>query len=405
MLLWLSHGLMRHGGRLSGPAVAVSVAAVAIGVCVVLLTLAVGRGFQNAVRDKLAGAGGNVRITAVTLADNQDAPPITLTESQLGDLASLPGVTGVAPYIARGAVVKTDSTLLALTLKGVDQRWQWPYIERHLTAGHTAQAPDQVCLSRAVCQRMALREADTLRLYFFDGQGIRARRATLAGIYDTGMEELDLAVGLCHESLLRRVQQLDTNQWSGVEVRCHAWDDMAATTERVERQVADWRTEQQLLRVRSMAEQEPQIMGWLRLLDQNVLIIIILIICVAGGNLVCGLLIICLEQSPSLAILKVLGMCDGAMRRLMLLAALRVSALGTALGTLAGCALVALQQATGLARLDPASYYVDRVPTQMDATTVAITAAAALALSAAVLWLTTAVVAKIRVARVLKLRG
>lgn len=378
-----------------------------------LLTVAVGAGFQQAIRDKLVGMGGAVRISAVTLTATGEAVPISVDSAQIAALSRCPSATSVSPYIVKPAVLKTDSSLLAFTLKGVDERWRWAFIEGSMVSGSipcgtSAERREQLLLSRRSADRMLLGVGDTTRVYFFDGERVRARRLLIQGIFDTGMQELDEAFALCDADVLRRINGWEGDQWSGVELGAASWEAMWRLGEEAGEALAEYnsvREEATLVRVRTVEEQEPQIVGWLRLLDQNVLIIIVLIICVAGSNLVCALLIMCLEQSPSLAILKVMGMSDGGLRRLMLLEALRVSLLGIGIGAALGVALCWLQARYRLVALDAESYYVDCVPVSLDCWTVLLVTMSALALSGVVLWLTSSIVGRLRPARALKLRG
>lgn len=360
--------------RQSKPAVRVALAGMIVGVMVMILTICIVVGFKQTVTAKVAGFGAHIQVVSFDNNNTYDLQPIEVSDSMLTQLASFPHVVQVAPFITKTGMIKTDSAFQGIVLKGTDY---WSFFERNLTEGTLPAEPNEILISRIMANRLQLGVGQSVLAYFVDGTDYRARRFKIVGLYDTGFaqnDELFVVTTLSTARPLLSTQnsqllstfnsKLSTNIFSGVEVLI---DDFAYLD-----QVADdiyFATVRRMddngynvYFVQTLQDQNPAIFAWLDLLDMNVIVIIILMLLVAGFNIVSGLIILILDGVQHIGTLKALGADNRFVRRIFLIQASWLIAKGMLWGNIVGLALVALQYFTHLMPLDPATYYVSFVP-------------------------------------------
>lgn len=368
---------MNGGGeerRLSGPAVKVATAAIALGMVVMIVSVAVGLGFKQQIRDKIVGFGTHIQITGLNLNSSFETPPLTRDTALTLAVSEVAGVRSVQPYITKPGIIKTDDAFQGVALKGVDSSYDWTFLRSCLTSGEVVSTPDSakgdgILMSKSLSTLLKLDVGSAVRMFFVQDGKVRARRFTLCGIFDSHFEEFDKSMAFVDMRHLAQLNGWDETQISGYEVLLDDVDKMGDVAENlaslvVGRESADG----EMLRVRDIRDLQPQIFGWLDLLDQNILVILILVIAVAGLNMVSGLLILILEHTNAIGILKAIGATNGMLRRVFITMALRIVGIGLVAGDIIGLGLCALQSATGFAKLDPDNYYLDTVPILLRAT-------------------------------------
>ena len=352
--------------RQSKPAVRVALAGMIVGVLVMILTICIVVGFKQTVTAKVAGFGAHIQVVSFDNNNTYDLQPIEVSDSMLTQLASFPHVVQVAPFITKTGMIKTNSAFQGIVLKGTDY---WSFFERNLMEGVLPVEPNEVLISRIMANRLQLGVGQSVLAYFVDGTDYRARRFKIVGLYDTGFaqnDELFVVTTLSTAAQLLSTfnSQLSTNIFSGVEVLI---DDFAyldqvadniyfATVRRMDENGYN------VYFVQTLQDQNPAIFAWLDLLDMNVIVIIILMLLVAGFNIVSGLIILILDGVQLIGTLKALGADNRFVRRIFLIQASWLIAKGVLWGNIIGLALVALQYFTHLMPLDPATYYVSFVP-------------------------------------------
>ena len=352
--------------RQSKPAVRVALAGMIVGVLVMILTICIVVGFKQTVTAKVAGFGAHIQVVSFDNNNTYDLQPIEASDSMLTQLASFPHVVQVAPFITKTGMIKTDSAFQGIVLKGTDY---WTFFERNLMEGVLPVEPNEVLISRIMANRLQLGVGQSVLAYFVDGTDYRVRRFKIVGLYDTGFAQNDELFVVTTLSTARPLlstfnSKLSTNIFSGVEVLI---DDFAyldqvaddiyfATVRRMDENGYN------VYFVQTLQDQNPAIFAWLDLLDMNVIVIIILMLLVAGFNIVSGLIILILDGVQLIGTLKALGADNRFVRQIFLIQASWLIAKGVLWGNIIGLALVALQYYTHLMPLDPATYYVSFVP-------------------------------------------
>lgn len=347
--------------RQSRPAVRVALAGMIVGVLVMIVTICIVVGFKQTVTAKVAGFGAHIQVVSFDNNNSYDLQPIEVSDSMLTRLASFPHVEAVAPFITKTGILKTDSAFQGIVLKGTDY---WSFFERNLTEGTLPAQSNEVLLSRLMANRLQLSVGQTVNAYFVDGSDYRARRFKISGIYDTGFAQNDELFVLTDLSTARPLIVSGDSLISGVEILI---DDFAYLD-----QVADdiyFATVHNMdengyhvYYVQTLQDQNPAIFAWLDLLDMNVVVIIVLMLLVAGFNMVSGLIILILDGIQLIGTLKALGADNRFVRRIFLIQAAWLIAKGVLWGNIIGLALVAVQYFTHLMPLDPTTYYVSYVP-------------------------------------------
>ncbi len=355
--------------KLSGPAVRVATAAVALGMVVMIISVAVGLGFKQEIRDKVVGFGTHIQLTSLNLNSSLETPPLTYDSVLVSQIAATNGVRSVQPYITKPGIIKTDDAFQGIALKGVDNRFDWTFLRSCLTEGEVPQTPDSaksddILMSLSLTTLLKLQVGDPVRMFFVQDGKVRARRFTLSGVFDSHFEEFDKSLAYVDLRHLAQLNGWDSTKVSGYEVLLNNYDqmdDVASSLASVVmgRGVDD---EGEMIRVRHIRDLQPQIFGWLDLLDQNILVILVLIIAVAGLNMVSGLLILILEHTNAIGILKAIGATNGMLRKVFIIMALRIVGIGLIIGDAVGIGLCLIQQKTGVIGLDPDNYYLDTVP-------------------------------------------
>lgn len=347
--------------RRSRPAVRVALAGMIVGVMVMILTVCIVVGFKQTITQKVAGFGAHIQVVSFENNNTYDLQPIEVSEELLYQLGSFDHVVKAAPFITKPGMLKTDSAFQGIVLKGTDY---WEFFARNLVEGTLPSAPQEVLISRAVSNQLHLHVGDAVSAYFVDDSDVRARRFKITGIYDTGFSQYDELFILTVLETARRLQSWDLNTYSGVEILI---DDIKRLNE-----VADqiyFATVRQMdengyhvYYVQTLHQQNPAIFAWLDLLDMNVVVIIILMLLVAGFNIVSGLIILILEGVTLIGTLKALGADNRFVRRIFMTQAALLIGKGVLWGNILGLGIAAVQYFFHLMPLDPTTYYVDFVP-------------------------------------------
>ena len=368
----LTHG-DKESRNLSGPAVKVATAAVALGMVVMIISVAVGLGFKQEIRDKIVGFGTHIQLTSLNLNSSFETPPLTYDTLLVEQIERTAGVRSVQPYITKPGIIKTDDSFQGIALKGVDSRYDWTFLRSCLTGGDVVATPDSaksddILMSHTLTSMLKLRIGDPVRMFFVQDGKVRARRFTLSGIFDSHFEEFDKSLAYVDMRHLSQLNDWESSQVSGYEVLLTDFDKMEDVADELASEVLGRRgSDDEMIRVRHIRDLQPQIFGWLDLLDQNILVILVLVIAVAGLNMVSGLLIIILEHTNTIGVLKAMGATNGMLRKVFIAMALRIVGIGLLIGDVIGVGLCAAQKATSMVGLNPDNYYLDTVPILLSA--------------------------------------
>jgi len=352
-------------GSFSRPIVMVSIAAVALGVAIMLVSVAILTGFQKEIREKVTGFSGHIQITRFTENDSFEPSPIDSVQPFLPAIAALPGVRHIQNYATKPGIIKTGDQIQGVIFKGVGRNYDWDFLKSKLTEGRIPSFSDtarslEVILSASLARMLHLRVNDDLRMYFISGEGTPGRKFNICGIFDSGMEEFDNLYVFGDIRQIIKLNNWQDNQVGGFEVLLDDFSRIHSTGKDIYRMTGFEFDSSTLL------DQHPQIFDWLSLQDINVWIIMSLMSLVSAITMVSTLLILILERTSSIGILKALGMKNLMIRRIFLLNAGRIIIRGLFWGNLTGLSLSWIQQMTGVIKLPEESYYMPVVPVHFD---------------------------------------
>lgn len=356
---------------MSRPAVLIAQIGVALGLAVMLVTIAVSFGFKHEVREKAVGFSSHIHISNYESGQSHEALSVAADSVLLGRLAAIPSVEHVQRYAAKPGVFRTDNDFIGYILKGVGEDYDLSFYAQYLKEGVLPQFSDSVAsgnilISRVIADKLQLNVGDKVDSYFLQGT-MRARRYTVAGIYETGFNEYDRLFVIADLKAVQALNRWEPDQVTGVEVALTDFskvEDMNWELGTMLDRTEDKYGNQYL--VQSVTDINPGLFAWLDVLDMNVWLILALMIGVAGFTMISGLLILIIERTQFIGILKALGASNASVRKAFLYLAMLIIGKGMLWGNIVGLGLCAVQKFTGLIPLDPANYYLDRVPIEFN---------------------------------------
>ena len=358
--------------EVSRPAIRIATIGVAIGLAVMIITVSVVFGFKHTIRDKVVGFGSHIQVENY-MAQQLSAPvPISISDSLMNVMKQLPGIRHVERYALTQGILKTDDDFLGVAFKGVGSDYDTTFLSEHIVEGEMPKFSDgqskyPLLISRMMADKLQLKAGEKVYAYFIGNDDVRARKFTITGIYETNMTQFDQSLCFTDYNVPIRLNGWEPDQCSGAELLVDDFDQLDLVAEevvgKVNRQTDKYGA---IITSQTIREAHPHVFQWLELLDINVWIILALMICVAGFTMISGLLIIILERTQMIGILKALGMRNKTVRHTFLWFAAFIIGRGMLVGDIIGIGLVVLQQQTGFIHLDPASYYVDTAPMELN---------------------------------------
>lgn len=358
--------------KVSRPAVRIAVIGVAVGLAVMIVSVCVVLGFKHAIRDKVVGFGSHIQVAEFSMLQQGTDSPIEVDDSVMNVLQHIEGVKHVQRFAMKQGILKTDSDFLGVAFKGVGPEFDSTFIQQHLLEGVVPKFSDKssgnkILVSKVMADKLKLTCGSRIFAYFIDDSGVRTRHFTIAGIYQTNLTQYDNV--MCYVDLYTAVK---LNGWqedmaSGAELQVDNFDKLDEVENRVVKLVN--RTTDKYGNTyssKTIKELSPQIFSWLDLLDLNVWIILIIMMAVAAVTMISGLLIIILERTQMIGLMKALGARNPMVRHTFMWFAAFIIGRGLLWGNMIALALVALQYFTGIVKLDPATYYVSSVPVEVN---------------------------------------
>lgn len=358
--------------KVSRPAIHIATIGVAIGLAVMIITVSVVLGFKHTIRDKVIGFGSHIQVANFMAMQSTDSYPICIDDSMMNVVKHIEGIRHAQRYAMAQGILKTDSDFLGIAFKGVSEEYDWNFIKENLKSGEIPsfsdkEASNKLLISTNTASTLKLKVGDRIFGYFVGDNGVRARRFTIAGIYETNMSQFDNSMCFTDLFTSRKVNNWKDGQCSGAELTVNDFSQLEATAQNVVEKInrkADHYGD--IMVSQTIYEAYPQIFSWLSLLDINVWIILVLMICVAGFTMISGLLIIILERTQMIGTLKALGATNATIRHTFLWFAVFVIGRGILFGDIFSILLIVLQKTTGIISLDPATYYVSEAPMEIN---------------------------------------
>lgn len=356
---------------MSRPAIRIATIGVAIGLAVMIVTVSVILGFKHTIRDKVVGFGSHIQVHNVLNYSGADPHPICANDSLLTAIKQIDGVAHVQRFSTTQGILKTDEDFLGVAFKGVAEEYDSTFMSQHLVEGSipsfsARSSKYKLLISKTIADKLRLKANDKIFGYFIDGEDVRTRRFTISGIYQTNMTRFDETLCFTDLYTANKLNGWTESQATGIEVTTIDFAHLNMTADRFVDSVNRTSDEEgNSLTSETIYELYPQVFSWLELLDINVWIILVLMVCVAGFTMISGLLIIILERTQMIGVLKALGARNNTIRRTFLWFSVFIIGQGLLWGNLIGIGIVLLQQQTHFITLDPQTYYVSEAPMEL----------------------------------------
>lgn len=361
----------REDSSFSRPINVIAIIGISLGLAVMILAVSTLTGFKKAIREKVVGFGANIQVTHFDSNLSYETVPVSDTQSFVPRIKEIPGVTHLQVFATKAGIIKTGKEIQGVVLKGIGSDFDWSYFRSNMVEGEiftvsdTART-DRVIISKKISDMLRLRTGDSFVMHFIQDPP-RMRKFTVSGIYETSLEEFDKIYVFCDIGHIRKLNGWDDDMVSGFEVYISDFDRLDELTLAVRDAVGYRLAEDETkFKVTNIRMKYPQIFDWLNFQDINVIIIILLMLVVAGFNMVSGLLILILEKTTMIGVLKAMGTGDRTIRRVFLYQAAYLIGKGLLWGNLAGIGLSLIQLKTGIVTLDPGSYYIKTVPVNLE---------------------------------------
>lgn len=373
--LFIAQRINRDKGdqrQVSRPVIHIATAGVAIGLAVMIISVSVVLGFKHTIRDKVIGFGSHVTVSEFLSMRGYEKNAIEMGDSMMNVLRSVKGVKKVQRYATTQGILKTDSDFLGVMFKGIAEEYDTLFLHQNMIEGHipafsATKGSQQILLSKQMADKLRVHAGDRIFAYFLNNDNLRVRRFTIAGIYQTNLTMFDQYVCIADLYTCVKLNSWEADQASGAELLLSDFNKLDEVEHilihRVNRSTDKYGETYSSATIR---DTYPQIFSWLDLLDLNVWIILALMVCVAGFTMISGLLIIILERTNMIGLLKALGARNKTIRHTFLWVAVFIIGKGMLWGNVISIGLLLLQKYTGLVKLDSATYYVSTVPVEFN---------------------------------------
>ncbi len=352
----------------SRPAIRIAMSGIAIGIVVMLVSLAVVLGFKDEVSSKVVGFSSHAQLLSRTIDSEYEVLPVIADEILIRRIEDIEGVRSVQSHVSKLGMLKTEDDFCGMTFKGVGQDYDMSFFADCLVEGEIpdfsdSESTNQLLVSETTAKTLHLGVGDKVFAYFFSSNSMRARRFTIAGIYNTNLSEYDKSLAFTDIYTMRRLNGWESDMVTACEVRTDGIaeaDELIYALARVANTTYD--RNGTVYGAFTTKELNPHIFSWLDVLDTNVVMILVLMICVASVTVISGLLIVILERTSMIGVLKSLGASNMKIRKIFMHFAIMLVGRGMLIGNIIGIALCLVQKYGRLIKLDASVYYIDTVP-------------------------------------------
>lgn len=379
------------GERFSRPAIRIAMLGVAIGVAVMLVSLAVVFGFKHEVSEKVIGFGSHIQVLSLTQNQSYEMMPVLTNDTLIRKVKKVRGTEHIQRFATKIGILKTEENFRGLTFKGVGEDYDLSFFQKSLFEGQmpkfsAKKATNEILLSKKVAGDLGVKVGDKIFAYFMGEGAMRARRFQVTGLFATNMNDYDKNYVLTDIYTVRRLNGWTEEMSSGLEVTVNDFNRVDDFTRQL--QFIHQNTDRNGVTygVFSIKDIAAHTFAWLSVLDMNVVMILILMILVSTFTVVSGLLIIMLERINMIGTLKVLGATNVSVRRIFIHFSIMLVGKGLLWGNLFGLLLCWLQQHFHLVSLDASVYYIDSVPIQFNWPLILVVNLITLLISTLVIW-------------------
>lgn len=353
--------------RISQPIIKITIFAIALGLGIMITAIGILVGYQTEIRKKIVGFSSNFNISNYDSNLSLEGKPVSKNQNFYPAFDSVPGISHIQVYAIKPGIIKTKTDFEVVALKGVASDYDWSFFKQNLVEGDVFKVVDNkksnnVIISKSIALRLNLKLGDFLKMYFIQDPP-RARKFKISGIYATNLEEFDKKFIIVDIAHIQKLNSWSSDKVNGFEVFIDNYDEMI-NMESVIGELVGWeiKPDGSVLKVSSIEDKFPEIFNWLKLQDMNVVVLIILMLLVAGINIVSALLILILEKTNLIGMLKALGSSNISIRKIFIYQALLLIAKGMFWGNMFGISFCVLQSYFGFIKLNPEIYYLSQVP-------------------------------------------
>jgi len=395
-----------HSGKRSEPATKIAIIGIAVGLAVMLIAWSVLMGFRREVRDKIIGVNSHIQVTSYYSNYSYEMNPVSFSDSALTALRNIPGVRHVQRMYTKPGMIKTDCDFQAVVFKGVDLDYDKTFISKNIIEGSFpdySKPSNNVLISEYLSKLLKLKLGDSFLAYFIKGESVSARKFKISGVYNTHFSQFDKNFLVIDARHVRHLNAWNENESGGLEFSVKSMDNFDQTEEAVYAKVtrlADKNKEP--IYIRNLYEISPDLFGWLNLLDTNVWLILLLMVFVSGFNIISGLLIIILERTSMIGMLKAMGANNNSIRKVFMYLSTFLIGKGLLWGNIVGLTFCFMQKYLHIIPLDPAVYYVDSVPVDLNILYILMLNVGTILISIAVVLIPTALVSRIKPASTIR---
>lgn len=353
---------------ISAPIIKIAISAIAIGIIMMIVSVATGIGLQKKIRDKVSAFNGQIIISNYD-NNNSDVTLIPISKKQdfYPNFKSVPEVSHIQAIATKAGIIRTENAFEGIVFKGVGADYDWNNIKEYLVEGRlpdfSKSLNEEVLISRFLADRLNLKIGDRFNTFFIkeeQGKMPNSRRFKITGIFNSGFQDFDATYILGDIRHIQRINKWNSDQIGAFEVFVKDFDDIKTTGDRIYDQTSS------SLDTKTIKEKYSYIFDWLKLFDFNIVVILAVMILVATINMVVALLVLILERTQMIGILKALGANNWTVRRIFLYNAFYLIIRGLFWGNLIGIALLLIQQQFGVIHLNPENYYVNQAPVYLN---------------------------------------
>ena len=348
------------------PIISIAVLAISLSVSLMMISLIILKGFKNEIYNKVTGFGSHIKITKLTDNQSFENYPINFDDQLYSEILNNANVTNIQKVATKAGIIKNNEEILGVVLKGVGNDYDHSFLKSNLIEGNTLlisedslQKSNDIVVSESIARKIGCSVGDKLSIYFMDNP-VRVRKLNVIGVYNTGLSEFD---DLLVFGDIKQIQKL--NNWNSSQIGAYevSLKDLKFLEDEAEKiyQNLDFN-----LNTTTIKQSYPQIFDWLALQDLNIIVIITLMLIVGSVNMITALLIIILEKTQFIGLLKSLGASNKIIRRVFLYNSLYLISRGLFFGNLIALGFAVLQQKFSFISLDPEIYFMDTVPVSID---------------------------------------
>ena len=356
-----------HKSSISSPIIKIAIVAITLGIAIMLVSVAVSSGFQQKIRDKIAGFKGHIQISNYD-NNNSDVStvPLSLEQDFYPNFKNIDGIKKVQPFINKGGILRTPADFQGIVFKGVNADYDFSFFNEFLVEGrlpnYNQPRNREVLISKSIVDRLQLHLNDTLQAWFESATatGFKMRKPVIVGIYNTGFEEFDNAIMVGDLKEVQRINKWKENEVGGFEIMLEDFDELQEKGNQVYSNIGA------TLNAVTIIDNYPAIFEWVKLFDNNVWFIIAIMVVIAGINMITALLVLILERVQMVGILKTLGSSNWEIQKVFLYNASYLIVRGLFWGNIIGLGLLLIQKYFKIIELNPETYYVSTVPVNIN---------------------------------------